>query len=106
MEYNDNNIAWVEFMQKRENDEKNCDLQSTIDRISQISLKKERKFIPPRRTESKRLMTFSELNGNSNRNFDRSIKNNELYKKNKNIYKKGTLLYRACLEIYKEKTCF
>jgi hypothetical protein len=99
MERNDINITCVEIFQKTQNDEKNCELQSTVDRISQISLKKERKFIPPRRTESKRLMTFSELNGNASRNSDRNSKNNELYKKTKNIYKKGTLLYRAQQEI-------
>ena len=99
MERNDINITCVEVFKKTQNDDKNCELQSTIDRISQISLKKERKFIPPRRTESKRLLTYSELNGNSNKSCDIKNKNNELYKKNKNIYKKGTLLYRAFHEI-------
>ena len=78
--------------------ENKCDLQITIERISQISLKKEKKYIAPRRTESKKLNTYAEMSFSSNIKIDRNPRliSEELKKKYKNkIYHRGTLLYRV-----------
>lgn len=99
MENNDINII-KENVNLTPNDDRSCELLSTIERISQMTIKKERKYIPPRRTESKKLNTYKELNAN-NKSFERSRYKNDFYTKNiKSIYNRGTLKYRSEYESF------
>ena len=95
MENNDINIV-VENIHKTPNEDRNCELLSTIERISHMTIKKERKYIPPRRTESKKLQTYRELNDNNIKSFERNKYNNGINRRNiKSIYNRGTLHYRS-----------
>lgn len=99
MEENDVNLGNNEGSITNKNDDKNNELQVTIERISKISIKKERKFFPPKRTESKKLQTYRELNESfRNLNQKNSLNNGYYNNKNKNIYYRGTLLYRVNTE--------
>jgi hypothetical protein len=56
-----NNDTKIENFRINSTKKKILDIQSTIDGISRISIKKGKKHVIPRRTESKRLKTVSEF---------------------------------------------